>query len=100
MKIPELDAGVCFYGIPPQEAADPAKIGVPLQAHFANTDDWCTPDAVNGFEQTLKSAGVKHELYRYDAQHGFFNEQRADVHDAGATQSSWDRSIAFLKSNL
>src|ERR671933_46941 len=29
VKIPELDAGVCFYGIPPAEAADPRHLRVP-----------------------------------------------------------------------
>ena len=44
-KIPELTAGVVFYGIPPEQAAKPADIKIPLQAHFANKDDWCTPAA-------------------------------------------------------
>ena len=100
VKIPEVDAAVCFYGIPPAEAADPAQIKVPLLCHFANTDDWCTPDAVNGFEETLKKAGVKHELYRYDAQHGFFNDERPEVYDAAGAKEAWDRSLTFLKANL
>ena len=28
VKIPELDAGVCFYGIPPTEAADPRHLHI------------------------------------------------------------------------
>lgn len=100
VKIPELDAAVCFYGIPPAEAADPAAIRVPFLAHFAAQDDWCTPDAVNGLEETLKSAGIQHTLHRYEAQHGFFNEQRPEVHDAVAAKDSWERSLAFLKDNL
>lgn len=43
VRIPELDAGVCFYGIPPAQAADPAQVRIPLQGHFASRDDWCTP---------------------------------------------------------
>src|SRR5262249_47464759 len=46
-RIPELAAAVCFYGIPPESVAKPADIKVPLQAHFANQDDWCTPAAVD-----------------------------------------------------
>ena len=100
VKIPELDAGVCFYGIPPTQAADPAHLSVPLQCHFANQDDWCTPAAVNTFESTLKQAGIKHELFRYDAQHGFFNEQRAEVYDADASKLAWERTLGFLKTHL
>src|SRR5437870_6280381 len=43
VHVPEFAAGICFYGIPPKEFAEPAKIRVPLQGHFANKDDWCTP---------------------------------------------------------
>src|SRR5258708_26326067 len=46
-KISELTAGVVFYGIPPEQAAKPADVKIPLQAHFANKDDWCTPELVD-----------------------------------------------------
>ena len=49
-NLEETDAGVCFYGIPPAEAANPANIKVPLLCHFANQDDWCTPEAVHALE--------------------------------------------------
>ncbi|MEE8435383.1 MAG: dienelactone hydrolase family protein [bacterium] len=100
VKIPELDAAICFYGIPPAEAADPAAIRVPFLGHFATQDDWCTPEAVNGLEDKLNSAGIQHTLHRYDAQHGFFNEQRPEVHDAVASKDAWERSLAFLQDNL
>ncbi len=100
VKVPEADAGVCFYGIPPGEAADPKDLGFPLQAHFAIQDDWCTPAAVDAFEAALKAGGVSCELYRYEAQHAFFNEERPDVYDAGAAKDSWERSLVFLKANL
>jgi carboxymethylenebutenolidase len=99
-KIPELDVGICFYGIPPAEAADPARIAVPLQCHFANQDDWCTPAAVNAFEATVKQAGVNHELFRYEAQHGFFNEQRPEVYDPDASKLAWERMLGFLNTHL
>jgi carboxymethylenebutenolidase len=100
VKIPELDAGVCFYGIPPQEVADPQQTRVPLQGHFANQDDWCTPAAVNALEATLKSAGVRHEVFRYEAQHGFFNEQRPDVYSANDSKLAWERMLGFLHTHL
>jgi len=62
VHVPEFAAGVAFYGIPPKEFAEPAKIRVPLQGHFANQDDWCTPAAVNDLERALREAGVKHEI--------------------------------------
>jgi carboxymethylenebutenolidase len=100
VKIPELDAGVCFYGIPPTEAADPRHMKIPLQGHFANQDDWCTPQAVNALEATLKDARANYELFRYDAQHGFFNEQRPEVYNAEASQQAWTRLLGFLNKHL
>src|SRR5256885_630521 len=43
-KIPELAAGVVFYGIPPEQAAKPAAIQITLQAHFGHKDAWSTPE--------------------------------------------------------
>jgi carboxymethylenebutenolidase len=100
VKIPELDAAVCFYGIPPAEAADPQQIKIPVQGHFAHQDDWCTPAAVNTLEATFKQAGVQYELFRYDAQHGFFNEQRPEVYNAEASQLAWERTLEFLNTHL
>jgi carboxymethylenebutenolidase len=100
VHVPEADVGVCFYGIPPKEAADPAQLRVPFQGHFANKDDWCTPAAVNGLEAALKGAGKKFEIYRYDAQHAFMNEARPEVYDAACAKLAWDRNMAFLKTHL
>lgn len=99
VHVPELAAGVCFYGIPPQEFADPAKIRVPFQGHFANRDDWCTPAAVDALEQVLKGAGVRHEIYRYDAAHAFANERSA-AYDVAAANLAWERMAEFLKREL
>lgn len=100
VHVPELDAGVCFYGIPPKDAADPQKVHVPLQGHFANTDDWCTPEAVNALEADFKAGGVNYELFRYDAQHGFVNNERPEVYDATAANDAISRSLIFLKAHL
>ena len=95
VHVPEFAAGVCFYGIPPKAFADPAEIGMPLQGHFANQDDWCTPAAVDDLERTLKTAGVRHEIYRYDAAHAFANE-RSDAYDVACSNQAWERMAAFL----
>ena len=96
VHVPEVDAAVCFYGIPPKDFADPVEIRVPFQGHFAEHDDWCTPAAVNALEADLKKSGAPYELYRYDAHHAFCNEQRPEVYDAAAAKKAWERMIAFL----
>jgi carboxymethylenebutenolidase len=99
VHVPEFAAGVCFYGIPPKELADPAEIGTPLQGHFANKDDWCTPAAVDDLERTLKAAGIRHEIYRYDAAHAFANERSA-AYDVACSNQAWERMAAFLGAQI
>lgn len=99
VHIGELAAGVCFYGIPPVEFADPATIKAPFQGHFANRDDWCTPQLVDGLEAALKRTGAPHEIYRYDAAHAFFNERSA-AYDVAAANQAWERMAGFLEARL
>jgi carboxymethylenebutenolidase len=96
VHIPECAAGICFYGIPPKEFADPAQIKVPFQGHFANQDDWCTPAAVDALETAMQG---KPEIYRYDAAHAFFNE-RSPAYDLACANQAWDRMTAFLTAKL
>jgi len=90
---------VPFYGIPPGQLADPAKITVPLQGHFANQDDWCTPAAVDGLEKTMKGAGQSPEIFRYDAAHAFASE-RSEAYDVKSANAAWERMLEFLKKHL
>lgn len=99
-KIPELTAGVAFYGIPPEQAVKPADIKIPLQGHFANKDDWCTPAAVDAFEKAMRNVGHEFEAFRYDADHAFVNEERASVHDRQAAELAWGRATDFFKKHL
>lgn len=99
-KLPELSAAVAFYGIPPEQAAKPADIRVPLQGHFASRDDWCTPQVVDAFEQGMKAAGKTAEFFRYEADHAFVNEQRAAVHDREAAELAWGRATEFFRKHL
>lgn len=98
-RIPELSAAVCFYGLPPETAAKPADLKVPFQGHFANRDDWCTPAAVDAFETGAKAASKSVEIHRYEADHGFVNEQRS-YYDRKCGEQAWDRMLAFWKRHL
>jgi len=98
-RISEIAAAVCFYGLPPATVAAPKDVKVPLQGHFANRDDWCTPAAVDNFEAELKAAGKSAQIFRYDADHAFMNEQR-DVHDRAAAEQGWERMLAFWQQHL
>lgn len=99
VHVHEIEAAVCFYGIPPKEFADPAKIRAPFQGHFANRDDWCTPAAVDELEKALNGAGARHEIHRYEAAHAFFNERSA-AYDVSCANQAWDRMAVFLTAQL
>jgi carboxymethylenebutenolidase len=90
-NIPKLDAVVPFYGIPGGQ--DYTKITAPVQAHFAEHDDWATIDAGKKIEAQVK--GMK--LFTYDAQHAFCNDRRPEVFNPSAAAQSWDRVMTFLR---
>jgi carboxymethylenebutenolidase len=98
--VPEMDAGACFYGIPPLEATELKKIKIPLICHFATQDDWCTPAKVDELEAALKESKSQCEIYRYSAQHAFMNEARPEVYDAASAKTAWERTLKFLKEAL
>ncbi|OWQ83129.1 carboxymethylenebutenolidase [Roseateles aquatilis] len=100
VHVPDLQAAVCYYGIPPTEFADPARIGPPLLGHFARRDDWCTPEKVDALEQRMKSAGLHPVIHRYEADHAFSNSTRPEVYDAAAAELAWQRTMDFLKQHL
>jgi carboxymethylenebutenolidase len=99
VHIPEVAAAVPFYGIPPKEFADPTKIRIPLQGHFANQDDWCTPAAVDELEAALTQAGTPFEIHRYEATHAFANERSLAYHVDSANEA-WRRMLEFLQRQL
>lgn len=100
VRVPEMDAGACFYGLPELPAAELKKIKIPLTCHFANQDGWITPAKVNDFEVALKQSKSEFEIYRYDAQHAFMNEARPGVYDAASAKLAWERTLKFLKKAL
>jgi carboxymethylenebutenolidase len=96
VHVPEADASVCFYGIPPASVADPAQVQKPFQGHFASIDDWCTPAAVDALEKALAKSGTSFEIHRYQAHHAFMNEARPDVYDRACADLAWQRTKDFL----
>lgn len=96
-RLQGLSAASCFYGMPPAEFADPAKIAIPFQGHFADRDDWCTPALVDSLQARLPAGA---EIHRYAADHAFFNDKRPEVYDAACAQLAWERTLAFFARRL
>ncbi len=99
IRLEEFAASVCYYGLPPADLADPGDIHIPLQGHFANSDTWCRPEQVDALENALKRRGREHEIYRYDAPHGFCNEEVKEFRPELA-DLAWQRGLAFWRRHL
>jgi carboxymethylenebutenolidase len=99
VRVPELSAAISFYGLPPEDVAKAADVKAPMQGHFANEDDFVTPEKVNAFEAAMKAAAKPFDAYRYDASHAFMNEQRT-AHDRHCAEQAWGRVREFLTKHL
>ena len=105
--VPEIDAGVVWYGCPPLECIDPTKIKAPLQGHWATQDDFFPIATIDQLEAKLGAAEVKFEFHRYLARHAFANETAVGPrripqtqYDAVWSQQAWDRAFRFFGRSL
>lgn len=104
--VPNMDAGVVWYGYPPLEFIDASKITAPLMAHFAIEDVPFPIAKVDELEQKLSAAKVAFEFHRYQAKHAFANEE-ADTkglaflkYDAALAEQAWKRTMGFFDKHL
>ena len=97
-QLPTLNAAVPFYGAQPK-AEEVAKIKAPMLINYAGNDDRINA-GIPAFEDALKAAKVKYQLFKYDnTQHGFNNDTTPRF-DKDAAALAWKRTIDFFKKNL
>ena len=97
-RVPELLAGVPFYGSAPP-AQDVPAIRAALLIHYAGEDARINA-GWPAYETALKAAGKSYEAYTYPGvQHGFNNDTTPRF-DAEAAKLAWGRTVAFFKSKL
>jgi carboxymethylenebutenolidase len=94
-EVPKLSAVVPFYGLPGGDGWD--RVDAPIQAHFAQHDDWATVEGAKQIQAALAAHGRQLELHVYDAKHAFCNERRPEVHDAEAAATAWQRAVGFIR---
>jgi carboxymethylenebutenolidase len=93
-QLPDLAAGVPFYGAQPT-VEDAAKIKAPLLIHYAGIDERINA-GWPAYEAALKQAGVNYEAHTYpNVQHGF-NNDTTPRYDAGTAKLAWDRTVSFF----
>lgn len=102
-----VDAAVVYYGGPYKMQPDYSKVGGPVLGHFAEHDDWASPQFAENLFNDLRKAGVEAEYHVYPATHAFFNDtkvsdnpKRVGEHDAEAAKLSWERTLEFFRKHL
>ena len=98
VQVPQLAAGVPFYGAAPA-VADVPKIKAALLLNFAETD----PN-INGrwpeYETALKANGIRYEAHVYPGtNHGFHNDTTPRFNE-GAAKLAWQRTLDHFNKNL
>jgi carboxymethylenebutenolidase len=98
VQMPQLAAGVPFYGAAPA-VVDVPKIKAALLLNFAETD----PN-INGrwpdYEAALKANGIKYEAHVYPGtNHGFHNDTTPRFNEAAA-KLAWQRTLDHFNKNL
>ena len=98
IRVPELTAGVAFYGRHP-DAAEAAEVNAPLMIHHGELDERVNA-SWPAFRDGLKDAGKEYVHYEYeDANHGFHNDT-TPRYDKDAAEEAWSRSIEFFSDKL
>jgi carboxymethylenebutenolidase len=127
VKVPGVDAGVCYYGIPPVGLADPKDLRKPMQFHFGDKDHspgFSDIVAADELRDKIKAAGevdvieTRHvelspvkkaarsgllaEFHRYaNGDHAFMNEEApAYPYNAEIAEFAKKLTISFFEDYL
>jgi dienelactone hydrolase len=73
--------------------------------HFGTGDEFISEEEARELESAIRDAGAEVTFHYYEgATHAFFNDldrpERVGVHDPAAAQSSWERTVGFLRGAL
>jgi carboxymethylenebutenolidase len=97
-RVPDLRAGVAFYGSAPN-LEDVPKIKAALLIQSAEVDDRINA-SWPAYETALKAANVRYERHLYPGtQHGFNNDTTPRF-DAAAAKLAWERTLAHFNKHL
>jgi carboxymethylenebutenolidase len=99
---PNITAAVSYYYVMPHGKPDFAGITGPVLGHFGTADEFVPVEAANELESELRDAGADVTFHHYEgAGHAFFNDtNRLGTYDADHAQTSWERTVGFLRPAL
>ena len=95
VNVSSLKAAVAFYGRQPA-AADVPKIKAAVQLHYGALDERINA-GIPAYEEALKKAGIRYEIYIYEgANHAFHNDTAPTRYNEAAAKLAWQRTIEFF----
>ncbi|HLY29758.1 MAG TPA: dienelactone hydrolase family protein [Ktedonobacterales bacterium] len=95
----EIAAVVTFYATYP--GLDYHNAQAAYLCHFAEHDPYVSAESAAELEQALRAAGRPVTVYTYPGtKHWFFDTNRPDAYNAAAATLAWERTIAFLNTQL
>jgi carboxymethylenebutenolidase len=98
IRVPQLAAGVPFYGAAPP-LDDVPKIKAALLLHFAAVD----PN-INAkwpaYESALKANGITYEAYVYPGTYHGFHNDTTPRYDEAAAKLAWQRTLDHFNKTL
>ena len=99
VTIPDLKAGVAFYGAQPKPEEVPS-IKAAILLHYGGLDERINA-GIPAYEEALKKNNITYELYIYEgANHAFFNDTSAARYNADAAKLAWERTLKFFDKYL
>lgn len=98
VALPDLAAGVSFYGRQPR-AEDVARIRAPLLIHYAGLDERINA-GWPAYEAALQENGKTYEAFVYpEVNHGFHNDTTPRF-DQSAADLAWSRTLDWFRRYL
>lgn len=96
-------AVVPCYGVIPWPDAQPdySRLEGAVEGHYAQHDDFASPEAVRALESQLRSLGKDATFTIHPGtDHAFFNDSRPEVHHAEESEKLWRSALAFFRERL
>ena len=96
-------AVVPCYGIIPWPDAQPdyVALAAAVEGHYAERDDFFTPEAAHALADQLRALGKDVEIVIHPGtDHAFFNDDRPEVYNATEAAELWRSVLAFFRAQL
>ncbi len=98
-----VKACVAWYGLIPWPGAEPdySRMEAAVLGHYAEKDDYFTPEMAKDLEARLRALGKDTTIHVHPGVgHAFFNDTRPEVHDPEASARAFRETVDFLQQKL